>query len=76
MRLMLRAVILIMFFSTRLVACDVNLLSIVSGKRPSNVFARNVEKLLQDVQNVGQNIFEKEKASKFLKKTYAFLGEL
>lgn len=68
MRLMLRITILIMFCSSPLVACDVDLLSLVSGKRPSSVFASNVGRLVKDVQDVGQNVFTKDKVQVSLKK--------
>lgn len=67
MRLLCVIVLLIIFCSTQLIACDVNLLAIVSGKRPSNVFTNNIGSLIKDVRNVGQNVFEKEKSSKYLK---------
>lgn len=68
MRLMLRIALLIVFFSNPLIACDVDLMSLVSGKRPSNVFASNIGRLVKDVHKVGQNVFKKEKVTVYLKK--------
>lgn len=68
MRLILQIVLMIVLFTGPLLACDVNLLSLVSGKRPSNVFTSKIGLLVEDVQNVGQNIFEKDKVTGLLKK--------
>lgn len=60
--------ILIVFSSSQLFACDVNLISLISGKRPTDAFTGNVSNLIKVTQELGQNITDKEKSSVALKK--------
>jgi len=57
-----------MFSSAQLFACDVNLMSLLSGKRPTDVFTGNVRDLVKMTQELGEVLYDKKKSSASLKK--------
>lgn len=60
--------ILLVFSSSQLFACDVNLMSLISGKRPTDDFTGKVRDLVKVTSELGENTTDKEKSSAALKK--------